>query len=129
MKALGLNPYAIEVMNEIGIDISGQKSKHINEFKNTPFDIVVTVCDHAHESCPLFLGDAKVIHAGFDDPPKLATQYDTENEKLNCYRRVRDDIRSFVEGLPESLETILQFFALGPIAANKQRTTRLAVRE
>lgn len=102
----GLNPYAVEVMKEIGIDISQQRSKHVDELKGIEFDYVVTVCDHAHESCPLFGGNAKVVHIGFDDPPKLALQCVTESEKFNCYRRVRDDIRRFVKRLPESLETL-----------------------
>lgn len=97
----GLNPHAVEVMKEIGIDISQQRSKHVGEFKDTEFDYVVTVCDHAHESCPLFRGNAKVVHIGFDDPPKLAVDYDNEQEKLGCYRKVRDDIRQFVEQMPK----------------------------
>ena len=100
----GLDPRAIAVMAEAGVDISGHRSKHVDELKNIQFDYVVTVCDQAHESCPLFPGRTKVIHVGFDDPPRLAKQAKNEREVLNHYRRVRDEIRRFVESLPESLE-------------------------
>ena len=105
----GLDPLAVKVMAEAGIDISGQRSKHVDEVKDVEFDCVVTVCDRARESCPLFLGrsgKAKVIHVGFDDPPKLAGDAETEEEALNCYRRVRDEIRAFVETLPGSIEAV-----------------------
>src|SRR5688572_25638645 len=68
----GLNPLAVKAMAEVGIDISTQRSRHIEEFKDQPLDYVVTVCDHAHETCPIFPGRAKVVHVGFDDPPHLA---------------------------------------------------------
>jgi len=99
----GLNPLAVKVMKEAGVDISGQRSKHVDEVKHIPFDYVVTVCDHANQHCPVFPGKAKVIHVGFDDPPSLAAQASTETEALSVYRRVRDEIRRFVETLPESL--------------------------
>ena len=99
----GLNPNAVKVMAEAGVDISGHKSQNVSIFKSIEFDYVVTVCGHANENCPFFPGKAKVVHVGFDDPPKLAEQCDTEEEKLNCYRRVRDEIRTFVETLPASL--------------------------
>jgi len=99
----GLNPNAVKVMAEAGVDISGHRSKHLDEVRDIPFDYVVTVCDHAHESCPLFPGKTKVIHVGFDDPPRLAKEAKTEQEALDHYRRVRDEIRRFVESLPESL--------------------------
>ena len=98
----GLNPYAVKVMAEAGVDISRQCSKHVDELKSIEFDYVVTVCGHAHDNCPLFPGKAKVIHIGFDDPPKLAKDAKTEEEKLNCYRLVRDQIKKFVEGLPST---------------------------
>ncbi len=101
----GLNPCAVKVMAEVGVDISGQRSGKVDDLMDVPFDFVVTVCDHAHETCPIFPGTAKVIHVGFDDPPKLAAEAASEEEALNCYRRVRDEIRTFVEGLPENLET------------------------
>lgn len=93
----GLNPLAVKVMAEAGVDISAQRSKTVDEFKNMQFDFVVTVCGHANETCPMWLGGkAKVIHAGFDDPPALAKGAATE-EALAHYRRVRDEIRDFVD--------------------------------
>lgn len=99
----GLNPRAVQVMAEAGVDISGHRSKHVNELRGIEFDYVVTVCGHAHEHCPLFPGKARVVHVGFDDPPKLAAEAATDAERLATYRRVRDEIRRFVETLPESL--------------------------
>lgn len=96
----GLNPRAVKVMAEAGVDISGQRSKYVEELKDIPLDLVVTVCGHAHEHCPVFLGIAPVRHVGFDDPPALARGARTEEEALAPYRRVRDQIRSFVETLP-----------------------------
>jgi arsenate reductase len=100
----GLNPNAVKVMAEAGVDISGHRSKHVEEVLSIPFDYVVTVCDDAHESCPLFPGRTRVVHVGFDDPPRLAKQAKSEHEALDCYRRVRDEIRRFVESLPDRLE-------------------------
>lgn len=99
----GLNPNAVRVMSEAGVDISAQRSQHIDEFKDTPLDYVITVCGHADEHCPIFPGATKVVHHGFDDPPKLAREAATEEEGLVHYRRVRDEIRAFVETLPEAL--------------------------
>ena len=99
----GLNPLAVKIMAETGVDISGQRSKNVEELKDVAFDYVVTVCDNAHESCPLFSGKTKVVHVGFDDPPQLARDAKTEEEALAHYRRVRNEIRDFVETLPESL--------------------------
>ena len=99
----GLNPSAVKVMKEVGVDISGHRSKNVEELLGIPFDFVITVCGHAHETCPVFPGRARVIHVGFDDPPKLAKNTKTEKEALVFYRRVRDEIRNFVETLPESL--------------------------
>lgn len=99
----GLNPNAVKVMAEAGVDISGHRSQHIDEFKDVPLDYVITVCGHADENCPIFPGRTKVVHHGFDDPPKLAREAATEEEGLNHYRRVRDEIRAYVETLPESL--------------------------
>ena len=96
----GLDPRAVRVMAEAGVDISGHRSKHVEELKDVQFDYVVTVCDQAHESCPLFPGRTKVIHVGFDDPPRLAQDSKNEQEALGHYRRVRDEIRRFVESLP-----------------------------
>jgi len=92
----GLDPRAIKVMAEVGIDITQQRSKHLDEFNNTEFDYVITLCDHAHESCPLFPGKTKVIRVGFDDPPRLAAITASEEEILNHYRRVRDEIKQFI---------------------------------
>ncbi len=103
----GLNPTAVEVMAERGVDISWHQSKHLDKLKAVDFDFVITVCDHAHESCPVFSGKTKVIHIGFDDPPKLAQMVQSKQEALDCYRRVRDEIRVFVETLPESIDRFL----------------------
>jgi arsenate reductase (thioredoxin) len=100
----GLNPNAVRVMAEAGVDISGQRSQHIDQFRDVPLDHVITVCSHAHESCPVFGGGTKVTHVAFDDPPRLARDAATEDEALSHYRRVRDEIRAFVETLPQSLE-------------------------
>jgi arsenate reductase len=99
----GLNPDAVQVMAEAGVDISQHRSKEVSEVIDVPFDYVVTVCDHAREHCPVFPGDAKSVHVSFDDPPRLAKAAATEEESLDCYRRVRDEIRAFVETLPEAL--------------------------
>jgi arsenate reductase (thioredoxin) len=104
IEAHGLNPDAERVMAEAGVDISGQCSKRVGELREVAFDYVVTVCDNAHESCPLFPGKVKVVHVGFDDPPRLAADAKTEDERLASYRRVRDEIRAFVERLPGSLD-------------------------
>ena len=100
----GLNPLAVRVMAESGVDISGQRSKTVDAVKDVPFDYVVTVCGHANETCPMWLiGKAKIVHVGFDDPPALAKTARTEDEALGHYRRVRDEIKAFVEGLPDNL--------------------------
>jgi len=100
----GLNPYAIKVMAEVGIDISVHRSKNIQEFQNISLDYVVTVCGHANETCPIFSGNCKIVRHGFEDPPKLAKDLTNEEEKLNCYRKVRDQIKEFVLTLPDSLK-------------------------
>lgn len=100
----GLNPNAVKVMAEAGVDISGHISKNVSTLLNVPFDYVVTVCGHANEHCPFFPGSAKVVHVGFDDPPALAKLVEGEEAKLECYRRVRDEIRAFVEKIPGILE-------------------------
>jgi arsenate reductase len=103
VKPHGLNKLAVRVMQEAGVDISGHRSKHVDELRDMAFDYVVTVCDHANETCPLFPGKAKFVHVGFDDPPRLAKNARSDHEALGHYRRVRDEIRQFVETLPESL--------------------------
>ena len=95
----GLDPRAVRVMAEAGVDISRQQSRHVDELKHVRFDRVVTVCDHAREHCPVFPGDTKVVHAGFDDPPRVARGAADEAEALAHYRRVRDQIRDFVNTL------------------------------
>ena len=96
----GLNPRTVEVMREKGIDISGHHSKTLDKIDTGALDYVVTVCGHAHETCPVFSGNAKVVHRGFDDPPALAVGAATEEEALIHYRRVRDEIEAFVLALP-----------------------------
>ncbi|NIA21750.1 MAG: arsenate reductase ArsC [Anaerolineaceae bacterium] len=99
----GLSSKAVEVMAEAGVDISDQRSKHVDEFKSVEFDYVVTVCGQANENCPMFPGRTKVVHVGFDDPPRLAANAESEQQALDHYRRVRDEIRDFVCTLPEAL--------------------------
>jgi arsenate reductase len=99
----GMNPHAVKVMAEAGVDISKHYSKTPAEIGLVEFDYVVTVCGHANENCPVFPGTTKVVHVGFEDPPKLTKQLPDGEEKLAVYRRVRDEIRRFVEGLPENL--------------------------
>ncbi len=96
----GLHPLAVKVMAEAGVDISEQRSKHVRTLKDIPFDYVVTVCDNARESCPLFPLKTKIIHAGFEDP---AAAKGSEDEVLSVFRRVRDEMRDFVQGLPQKL--------------------------
>lgn len=103
IEAHGLNPHAARVMREAGVDITGQRSQRVAELGPVEFDVVITVCGHADENCPAFHGAPRVRHVGFDDPPKLAADAKTEEEALAHYRRVRDEIRAFVETLPESL--------------------------
>ena len=103
----GLNPHMVKVMAEVGVDVTGQKSENIRDFADTALDVVVTVCGHAHETCPIFPTNCQVVHSGFPDPPKMAKELAdkgaSEEEQLTCYRQVRDEIRAYVESLPESL--------------------------
>ena len=105
IKAQGVNPYAVTAMKEAGVDISGHTSKTVSQLDDQNFDYVVTVCDHAKESCPFFSGPTKRIHKGFDDPPILSAEAQSEEEILDVYRRVRDEIREYINTLPESLST------------------------
>lgn len=93
----GMNPYAMQVMQEAGVDISHHTSKTLDDLQDMSFDLVVTVCGHANETCPVFPGQTRVVHIGFDDPPKLAQAETTDEGKLVHYRRVRDEIRAFIE--------------------------------
>ena len=104
----GLNPHAVKVMTEAGIDISSQHSKTLSELQPAELDCVVTVCGHAQQHCPVFPGLTKVVHVAFEDPPALTKHLPDGEEKLAVYRRVRDQIRRFVEGLPGSLGIVGQ---------------------
>ncbi|MCH8157125.1 MAG: arsenate reductase ArsC [Nitrospinae bacterium] len=103
MIAHGLNPRAVQVMQEVGVDISGHRSKEVGSVMDVPFDYVVTVCGHADEHCPVFPGTTQVVHVGFDDPPSLAASAKSEEEALSHFRRVRDEIQAFIKTLPDSL--------------------------
>lgn len=102
-KKHGLNPYAVRVMQEIGIDISSHESNTTDEFSEVTMDYVFTVCSDAHENCPFFPG-GKIIHVGFDDPPRLTKDMIDEEEILLVYRRVRDEIKTFVEKIEEFMK-------------------------
>ncbi len=102
----GLNSNTVKVMAEVGVDISGHHSKHLDEVKDVDFDYVITVCNYAHESCPMFPGKTKVMHVAFDDPTKLSKKAESEENALDCYRRVRDEIKTFIETLPETLNKL-----------------------
>lgn len=101
-----VDPRAIQVMREAGVDLSAHRSKHLDELSGVGFDVVVTVCDNANESCPVFPGKVLRLHAGFDDPPRLAANAASEDEALAPYRRVRDEIKAFIERLPETIEEL-----------------------
>jgi len=99
----GMNPHAIQAMSDAGVDISKQWSKTLAELNSIHFDHVVTICGHADEHCPVFPAKTHVVHIGFEDPPKLTNDLPDGEAKLAVYRRVRDEIRMFVETLPEAL--------------------------
>jgi arsenate reductase len=101
-----LDPRAVVVMAEKGIDISHQFSKSIDELPPKECDAVITLCDQAHESCPFFSGNVKRLHQGFDDPPTLASGEEDEESALDHYRRVRDEISSYVANLPKIIMDI-----------------------
>ena len=103
IKKHGMNPLAIQVMAEAGVDISSQYSKLVEEIPVTDFDYVITLCGHAHETCPYFPG--KSIHHGFPDPPQLAKNTTNEEDILQIYRMVRDQIRQFIATLPDTFRT------------------------
>ena len=117
----GLNPHAVKVMGEAGVDISRQFSKTLDDLKDVTFDCVVTVCGHALEHCPIFPGSTKVVHAGFEDPPALTKHLPDGEEKLAVYRRVREEIRRFVETLPAALTMIDQPATAAAIPAAEPR--------
>lgn len=101
IEAHGLNPTAVAVMREAGVDISAHRSKTVADLADVPLDLVITVCGHADEHCPAFPWNVKVVHVGFDDPPKLAKTAQSREDELAVYRRVRDEIRAFITTLPE----------------------------
>lgn len=99
LESHGLNPRAVQVMAEAGVDISAHQSETIQRYLEDEFDMVVTVCGHAHETCPALPGNSPVVHMPFDDPPALALDAASEEETLLCYRRVRDEIRDAIAAL------------------------------
>jgi arsenate reductase len=99
-----VDPRAVKAMAEAGIDISSQESKDIDSLGDLQFDYVITLCDKARESCPFYPAKTRLIHKRFDDPPKLAEKAKTDEEAMGHYRRVRDEIKAFVMGLPEGIE-------------------------
>ncbi len=99
----GLNPYAVRVMKEAGVDISSHYSTLTEEIKEQNFDYVITVCDSAKEKCPYFAGGTSVIHRSFADPPEISKNAKSEFETLQIYRTVRDKIKKFVQGIPGNL--------------------------
>lgn len=99
----GMNPLAVRAMAEAGVDLAGQESKSAESLAGVAFDYVITVCDAAHEACPRFAGPARRMHVGFDDPPRLAQGAASDEQALPHYRRVRDEIRRFIETLPQAL--------------------------
>lgn len=100
----GVDPRAVKAMAEVGIDISGYRSKSTIEFKDAEFDYVITLCDDAQQACPFFPAKTRVLHRGFEDPPKLALGATSEEEAMVHYRRIRDEIKAFVNTLPESID-------------------------
>jgi arsenate reductase len=98
-----LDPLAVRVMADVGIDISTQRPKSLDAVQHLAFDYVVTVCSDAHETCPVFPGGARIVHRGFEDPPRLAAGARTPQEALRHYARVRDQIKAFIEQLPDAL--------------------------
>lgn len=103
----GLNRLAVRAMAEVGVDISGQVPKLIDELRHLTFDLLVTVCDSARQACPHFPGATKSVHVGFDDPPRLAAGAKSDDEAMPHYRRVRDEIRRFVETLPDGVPSFM----------------------
>ncbi len=101
IRPIGVSTRAIKVMAEVGVDISMHKSQHLDEFSGIDFDYVITLCDNAAENCPVFTGKAKVFHKPFKDPYFASG---SEEEIMATFRKVRDDIRTFIETLPQYLE-------------------------
>ena len=103
IESHGLNPSAVKVMGEVGIDISDHQSQTLNEFDTDQFDYVVAVCEHAASNCPTFPTKTNVIVHQFDDPPKLALQANSAEEALSYYRKVRDEIKLWITSLPTKI--------------------------
>jgi arsenate reductase len=107
IEAHGLNPNMVKVMAEVGIDVTGQTSDLVTRYFDAGLEIVVSVCGHADQNCPVFPGQVRRVHKGFDDPPKLARELAalgaSEEQQLEPYRRVRDEIKAWVETLPGAL--------------------------
>ena len=97
IEAHWLNPHAVKVVTEAGVDITSQRSENIKDFADQKLDVVVTVCGHAHETCPVFPDDCRVVHVGFEDPPKMARELAdagaSEEDQMNCYLKVRDETK------------------------------------
>lgn len=102
-KKHGLNLNAVKVMKEGGVDISSHESNTTDELPDVTMDFVFTVCSDAHENCPFFPG-GKIIHVGFDDPPRLTKEMNNGEEILDVYRRVRDEIKEMVTNIEEYME-------------------------
>ena len=98
-----VDPRAVRAMAEAGIDISRQRSKSIVELGDIKFDYVITLCDDAQQTCPFFPAKTAVVHHGFDDPPRLTRDAGGEEEAMRHYRRIRDEIKAYIETLPASL--------------------------
>ncbi|WP_062270047.1 arsenate reductase ArsC [Endozoicomonas arenosclerae] len=105
IEAHGLNPNAVKVMDEAGIDISSHQSQTLNELDQKRFDYIFTVCDHAHQTCPASDG-SHIIQNYFDDPPRLSASVTNEEESLNIYRRVRDEIKIWIQQLPHQIHLL-----------------------
>jgi arsenate reductase (thioredoxin) len=103
VEARGVDPLAVRVMGEVRVDISSQRSKHLDSLGDMAFDYVITLCGHAAEACPYFPATTRVLHVPFDDPPSLTAGWSDEEKVLDQYRRVRDEVRAFVERLDENL--------------------------
>lgn len=99
----GVDPMATKAMAEVGVDISSYRSKSTIELMDLEFDYVITLCDDAQNSCPFFPAKTAIIHHGFNDPPRLAEGARNEDEAMGHYRRVRDEIKAYIETLPECL--------------------------
>jgi arsenate reductase len=104
----GVDLRAVQAMAEAGVDISDQVSKDVDTLEHIGFDYVITLCDKANQSCPVFPAKTRLLHVGFDDPPQFAVNAQTEEEAMVHYRRVRDEIRKFVDKLPEVLTEKIQ---------------------